>query len=1050
MNSNNNTFYINRIIKLISPLTCQTFKIELNGEENELRELLGTILEINPKSIKGLRDSYNNYYTLSSAVKNPHINTDPFNYYTVVIKGIAPSNNLKFMKYPSLNLYKKERISSISNDSNNKYQNNLNKSLSYFGNDDEDDNTSNIGYLYHNSNKSLKNGDHFNKKDFLKFAEDLYKRKYIDHSLERKLKKLIKENNKEVLSILNPYLNLQSYKNYDELAKKIKPVISSRSLRKENIEESKQKSSSSPSESSNSNDNSSKKEKKSKKDNKNNKNKKNKKNSNNNNNNGNNNNNNNNNNSKKKVKMSDEEKILEDIKLNFTKDKYEKLKGLLENKNQEIIKIIKNFEKDNDYNHLLSKLSRLVENLSENSNDEEREEENISVEENDSSYYIREDTNCEKNNNKKNKKSKSKSDSPEVQKISKNICNALKNKGKDLFYIAKYDLQKLKNDDKISLFTKQFKLNIEKLSNDNFKIPKKNITIIKNYYNQYIIKKICKNFTDDEKVLYERLLEEDEENNMLFPLYKELLNHKDLNELKNQIKKVIKETAERIEEEENEDEDGKNLIKEENEENEENEDEEDEEEEDEGEGEEEEDGEGEEDEDNQDEKESDNNSNKNSSSNKDTFILKDGNKDRAANILNNNYRKINNFSNFANNNNNANNDNKNNDDENKDNNDNDNDNNNNNDNNNQNLGLGFVVVKQKKPIKEEEKKDPVNNVQNNDNKFNTTISQAKESSQSTNNPNKKLNQFIAQIEHLKKIDDIKKTIIEAIHANNKYVMDLFQKFQKNKLNLNPKSLNAVYKQIIENPDTTSKDYIFKSLIKEVPDLNEFLQDFLVEQFIIHKNSELETYYSLYEESKNKNEFIESIGMFMKKPTTQKALVQYSLKKIKSEMPPNFFKKNENGNENDNNINNEELVSKSKEIIKLLQKYNLFSEKEYNIIMNSLENNDTVFTATFQVLFDDKDLNEFYETMYLALDNQIKIRENKEESNEGKWNNDIIKKNYKELKKRLEEKQLNTLEELYKTKNEILYNILKDLNSSNINEKIENAKTLILKRELSAT
>ena len=66
-------------------------------------------------------------------------------------------------------------------------------------------------------------------------------------------------------------------------------------------------------------------------------------------------------------------------------------------------------------------------------------------------------------------------------------------------------------------------------------------------------------------------------------------------------------------------------------------------------------------------------------------------------------------------------------------------------------------------------------------------------------------------------------------------MDLFQKFQKNKLNLNPKSLNAVYKQIIENPDTTSKDYIFKSLIKEVPDLNEFLQDFLVEQFIILKN-----------------------------------------------------------------------------------------------------------------------------------------------------------------------------------------------------------------------
>ena len=71
----NEKLYMNRIIKLISPITCQTFKIELNGEEEEMRELLGTILEINPKSIKGLRDSFNNYYTISSAVKNPLLNT---------------------------------------------------------------------------------------------------------------------------------------------------------------------------------------------------------------------------------------------------------------------------------------------------------------------------------------------------------------------------------------------------------------------------------------------------------------------------------------------------------------------------------------------------------------------------------------------------------------------------------------------------------------------------------------------------------------------------------------------------------------------------------------------------------------------------------------------------------------------------------------------------------------------------------------------------------------------------------------------------------------
>ena len=553
MNSNNHTYYINRIIKLISPLTCQTFKIELNGEENELRELLGTILEINPKSIKGLQDSYNNYYTLSSAIKNPHINTDPFNYYIVVIKGVTNSNNLKYMKYPSLNLYKKEMMKNISNENNRNFHNNYNKSLSYFENDEEDEEENTLRYLYNNSNNNLKIYD------YLKFAEDLCKKKYIDHSLERKLKKLIKENNKEVLSILSPYLDLKSKNNYDELAKKIKPVISSRSLRTETMEESKQKSSSPSLENIN---NDSKKAKKPKKENKNNN--KNIKNSNNN---------------KGKAKLSNEEKILEDIKLNFSNEKYENLKDLLKKKNPDIIKIIKNFEKDNDYNHLLSKLSRLIENFSDNSNEEEKEEDNASMEENDSSYYIREDANSEKNKkDKKSKKSNNKSEM-DIQRIMKNIYTYLKSKGKDLYYIAKYDFQKLKNDDKISLFSKQFKLNIDKISNNDYKIPKKNLALIKNYYDRYIIKKICKNFNEDEKVLFEHLLEEDEENNIIFPLFKDLLNHKDLNELKSQIKKVLKETAERIEEEDNEDEDGKNLIKEENEENEENEEEEDEEEE---------------------------------------------------------------------------------------------------------------------------------------------------------------------------------------------------------------------------------------------------------------------------------------------------------------------------------------------------------------------------------------------------------------------------------------------------------------------------------------
>ena len=118
-------------------------------------------------------------------------------------------------------------------------------------------------------------------------------------------------------------------------------------------------------------------------------------------------------------------------------------------------------------------------------------------------------------------------------------------------------------------------------------------------------------------------------------------------------------------------------------------------------------------------------------------------------------------------------------------------------------------------------------------------------------------------------------------------------------------------------------------------------------------------------------------------------------------------------------------------------------------MNSLENNDDVYTATFQVLFDNQDLNDFYETMTIALE-QIQNKKEGNQINDELWDNDKIKKNYKELKKRIEEKQYNTLEELYKNRNENLYNILKDLNSSNINEKVENIKMVILKKELSVT
>ena len=784
-------FYLNRIIKVISPFTFQTFKIELNGEENELRELLATILNINPNSIKGLRDSYNNYYTLSSAVKNPHINTNPYNYYTVITKNASVMNikNNSLMKSPSYNynLLKHNKIYSMQNDNSINYHNNfLNNTYNFY-----EDNNLNLNY---------KNND---VSEFLSFADDLYKKNYIDYNLVRKLKRLIRENNEEVLDLMSPFINLKSHKSYDEFTKRIMPIISTRSPIFENNEESNEDNSSSIS-------------------------------------------NNDKNKKGKVVKLTKEEKILEGVKSNFSKEKFNKLKKLLKKKNKKkIIKIIKNYEKNKDYNLLISKLSRLINELEEENEDEEEYSSN-----NVNSDSGNDSDEGKSQKSKKKKKNQSKLKEKDIKKITKNIINSLKDKGIDIYYTSKFDLQRLSDDEKVSLYTKKFKLPLDSILSSN-KIPKKNISIIKNYYQQFISKKVTKNFDENENIVYESLLKQEEENNIMIKCYKDLLKHKNISELRNQIKEIIKETIEGIEEEGEEEEDdedednnqGKNFIKEENEEEKDDEEEEEEE-------------EGDEDEESEKDEDDENSSNKSSDN---IIILKDNNKDRGVDLLNNNYRKINNY-NFNS---------KNDDKEKK-----DSENEKKNE-DEQNLGLGFVVVKQKK------KDDPGNDSNKNNNllKLNTTESKQNESSLSTNNPNKKLNQFIQQIEHMKKIDDIKKTIIDAINNNNKYIMELFQKFQKNKFSLNPKALYAIHKQIKENPDSDGKGSAFKLLVKEVPNINENIQDFLCNEFN-NGNSELETYYSLYEESKEKDEFFESIEMFMKKPATKQLLEKYTSNKKK--------------------------------------------------------------------------------------------------------------------------------------------------------------------------
>ncbi len=62
----------NRIIKLLLP-TNNIINIQMIGDENETKSLISTLIDCSPDQIKGLKDSFGNYYTFSSAMKSENL-----------------------------------------------------------------------------------------------------------------------------------------------------------------------------------------------------------------------------------------------------------------------------------------------------------------------------------------------------------------------------------------------------------------------------------------------------------------------------------------------------------------------------------------------------------------------------------------------------------------------------------------------------------------------------------------------------------------------------------------------------------------------------------------------------------------------------------------------------------------------------------------------------------------------------------------------------------------------------------------------------------------
>ena len=85
-----------RIIQLLLP-NKKLIKINISGDEYELRDLISEVAGINPLQIKGIKDSNGNYYTLSSALKTEDIYKGQKNNFYELILG-KENNQISLIK----------------------------------------------------------------------------------------------------------------------------------------------------------------------------------------------------------------------------------------------------------------------------------------------------------------------------------------------------------------------------------------------------------------------------------------------------------------------------------------------------------------------------------------------------------------------------------------------------------------------------------------------------------------------------------------------------------------------------------------------------------------------------------------------------------------------------------------------------------------------------------------------------------------------------------------------------------------------------------------
>ena len=972
-----NSFYVNRLIKIVSPINEEVFTIQLGGSEEELKELIGTILNINPQSIKGIRDSFGNYHTISSAIMNKNLTMGYSSYYFIVI-----NNNENSLNSSSHNTMILEK-------------NNLNFYQNYnFG-----DRIPNIRYKENSNNEQNE-----------KIALTLFKENLIDKNKYEILKKMINEENEEILTLFKLYIN--HGKDIKKLSKQIIPILNDNKLNIKN--------------------NSNKIDEAIKNVNINNMN----------------------------VNHSDKYiNILNSIQNTFGYQDIEidLLKKLLLCDNGYTIKAFEDYSLNNNQNLLKSSLDKILKNYSERF-----------IEKKDSQINDNKIKKTEENLNSKKKNSilKEKKLVKKGEKIQKKILKTFStNEGdflQDCILLFKADMAKLNTKEKLNLFENEFKIKDSKSP-----INSTSQNLIKQYYNNQLKNKYFKNFNSNEIKIYEDLIKNNNEN--IINAYKKYIENKNSDELSSEIRKWILKIIEEKEKEELENfSSSSSEIFEEEEEEEESENSE-------GENYESSDSQNFEENKNEDKNEeeddsslhsstseamnssrenekkkniSDNNflllNKKNDNNNRESFIINKTSRKNydASQMLTNNYRlhtlrKLNNEEKKDNNN-----------EEKK-------------DNKNEEKKLTLVSLKKAEEIANENNRKENNN---NNNIMNNFLGS-----------DRKMNEFIKVINSMSFNENSKRKILELINNKNNDIMNIYQKYQKNKLYLTKKVLLNLLEKTNEdsnlnsktnkspnsnnsktlNTNKSNKSLSFENYVKKLENENKINKQktlLLINEFNSGNNMLL-SFWEIYKKGKDKEELFENIEIF--------------LKKFENKIPKNI--KNEKDNKELNggktplsiqsfkkdlvnylkNTERKETKTKQKKIIDLLIKEHFLNHSSQKFFYDKISNEDKEVTAAFEVFSVTLNHIDFSETLNLIYDLVTeKSKEDKKKNNDKNHNKNkdefLIRLNRVLDKGKFNDNEKKIAKEEYEKKNNVLMSILEVYDPDDEEDTIDSLKSLIPK------